>query len=204
LSELQSSRLVRLAFAVRHFRTRPGGFAERFFLIAEPWGSDEECAEGPMKRARTSLTLLPALLVSAAEWAAPAAGQLSGAAPVAASGVSSVAFNVNIASTAPAGVTTTCKARIAPNLPAFENSTRGAVPAEPAPGVATVIGSSANCTGKIPFSWMVADTRNEVAPGQEIDAVSGGGVAAVRTGRGMGMACPATGGAARLRLNATF
>lgn len=142
--------------------------------------------------------------MSAAEWAVPAADQRSGAAPVAASGVFSVTFNVNIASTAPVGATITCKARIAPNLAAFENSTRGAVPVEPAPGVGTVIGSSANCTVEIAFLWMVANTRNGVAPGQEIDAVSGGGVAAVRTGRGMGIAYPATGGAARLRLNATF
>jgi hypothetical protein len=159
-------------------------------------------------RARNPQILL-AMLASAAVWAAPAADQRAGAAPTAMTGVYAVTLNVNPGSTAPSGGMITCKAKIAPNLPGFENMNQGAVPVESAPGVAMVggsgrPGSSVLCSVKIPFAWMVNDRGNGVMLSYEIDAMSGSGVAAVRTQQGIGMAYPEMGGTANVRLNVTF
>lgn len=157
-----------------------------------------------MKRTRVPQILLLALLASAAAWAAPAADQCNGAVPVAVSGVYSVTFNVQVSSATVPGGTISCRAKIAPNLPGFENRSRGVVPVESSRGVVALIGSFANCTVEIPFSWTVADTQNGVALSYEIDAVSGAGMAAVRTQQGIGVAYPEMGGAASLRLNVAF
>jgi hypothetical protein len=157
-----------------------------------------------MKRARISQILLPVLLVSAAMWAAPAVDQDRGAAPLAVSGVYLVTFNVQVGSVPAAGGTIFCRAKIAPNLPGFDNRGQRLVPVESARGVVTYMGSSANCAVEIPFSWTVTDTETGVVMSYEIDALSGPGVAAVRTRQGIGLAYPRMGGAANVRLNVAF
>jgi hypothetical protein len=157
-----------------------------------------------MRRARIPQILLLALLASDALWAAPAADQRGGAALVAVGGVYLVTFNVQLGSVPAAGGTILCRAKIAPNLLGFDNPAQGMAPAESAQGVVTFIGASANCTVEIPFSWMVVDTRDGVAMSYEIDALSGSGVAAVRTQQGIGLAYPRMGGAASVRLNVVF
>jgi hypothetical protein len=157
-----------------------------------------------MKRTRMPHILLPVLLASAAVWAAPAADQRSGAAPVVVSGVYLVTFNVQVGSVPAAGGTIFCRAKIAPNLPGFDNRSQGLVPVESARGMVTFIGSSANCTVEIPFSWTVVDTETGVVMSYEIDALSGPGVAAVHTQQGVGLAYPRMGGAASVRLNVAF
>ena len=162
-----------------------------------------------MKRARIPQNLLLALLASAAVWAAPAADQRTGAAPTVATGAYAVTFDVNPGSTAAAGGTITCKAKIAPNLPGFENMNQGAVPVESAFGVATVgssgrAGSSVLCSVEIPFTWMVNSRGSGVLLSYEIDAVRGSAVAAARTQEGIGVAYPEMGGTARVRLNVAF
>lgn len=157
-----------------------------------------------MKRARIPQILLPVLLASAAVWAAPAADQRNGAAPVTVSGVYLVTFNVQVGSAPAAGGTIFCRAKITPRLPGFDNRSQGMVPVESARGVVTYIGSSANCTVEIPFSWMVAGTQHGVAMSYEIDALNGPGVAAVRTRQGIGLAYPRMGQAANVRLNVAF
>jgi hypothetical protein len=162
-----------------------------------------------MKRARIPQILLLALLASAAVWAAPGANQRAGAAPAAVSGVYAVTFIVNPGSAMAAGGAILCKARITPNLPAFENMNRGVAPVESAPGVVAVVGSwragsAVLCTVEIPFAWPVSDRAGGVALSYEIDAVSGSGVAAVRTGQGIAVAYPQMGGTASVRLNVAF
>jgi hypothetical protein len=162
-----------------------------------------------MKRARIPQILLLALLASAAVWAAPAANQRAGAAPATVSGVYAVTFSIDPGSAIAAGGAILCKARITPNLPAFENMNRGVAPVESAPAVVTVGGSApvaspVLCSVEIPFAWPVSDRAGGVALSYEIDAVRGSGVAAVRTGQGIAVAYPETGGTASVRLNVTF
>ena len=162
-----------------------------------------------MKRARIPQILLLALVASAAVWAAPAADQRAGAAQAAVSGVYTVTFDVSLGSIAAAGGTVACRARIAPNLPAFENLNRGAVPVESAPRVVAAAGSRPAgspilCSVEIPFAWTVSDPSSGVALSYEIVAVSGSGVAAARTGQGIAVAYPEPGGTASLRLDVTF
>jgi hypothetical protein len=162
-----------------------------------------------MKRARIAQIPLLALLASAAVWAAPAADQRSGAAPAAVSGVYAVTFNVNLGSVAAAAGTVSCRARIAPNPRAFENTNRGVVPVESAPRVVAAagsgrVGSPILCSVEIPFAWTVSDQSSGVALSYEIEAVSGSGVAAARTGQGIAVAYPEPGGTASVRLNVTF
>jgi hypothetical protein len=162
-----------------------------------------------MKRARIAQILPLALWASAAVWAAPAADQRAGAAPAAVSGVYAVTFSVNPGSAVAAGGAITCKAKIAPNLPAIENMNRGVVPVESSPGMVTVagsgrVGSPVLCSVEIPFAWPVSDRAGGVVLSYEIDAVSGSGVAAVRTGQGIVVAYPEMGVTASVRLNVTF
>jgi hypothetical protein len=157
-----------------------------------------------MMRVRIFQILLLALLPSAAVCAAGAADQRSGAVQVTVSGVYSLTFNVQVRSAAVTGGTIYCKAKIAPNLPGFENRSPRVVPVESARGVAAIVGSSGNCSVEIPFSWMVADTQNGVALSYEIDAVNGSGVAAGRTQQGIDVAYPEMGKAANMRLRVAF
>jgi hypothetical protein len=162
-----------------------------------------------MKRARIPQILLLALLASAAVWAAPAGNQRAGAASAAVSGVYAVIFNVNPGPAVAAGGAIACKAKIAPNLAAFENPNPGVAPVESAAGVVKLVGSVAVgspilCLVEIPFAWAVSDRSSGVALSYEIDAVSGSGVAAVRRGRGIGVPYPQPGGSAGVRLNVTF
>jgi hypothetical protein len=157
-----------------------------------------------MRRARIPQILLLALLASVTVWAAPAANQRAGAAPVAVSGVYVVTFNVQVGSAQAIGKTIFCKAKIAPNLPDFENRSYGIVPVQSARGVVALIGSSANCAVEIPFSWTVADSRHGVAMSYEIDAVSEAGGSAVRAQQGIGVPYPGLGGTATVLLNVAF
>jgi hypothetical protein len=70
---------------------------------------------------------------------------------VAVSGVYLVTFNVRLGSVPAAGGTVFCRAKIAPNLPGFDNRTQEIAPLESARGLAAFMGSSANCTVEIPL-----------------------------------------------------
>ena len=163
-----------------------------------------------MKRARMPQTLLLALLASAVVWAAPAANQRAGAAPAAATGVYAVTFNVIPGSAAAAGGVIACKAKIAPNLPAFRDMNRPVAPVESAPGVVAVAGparagSPVLCSVEIPFAWAVSDRSAGIWLSYEVDAVSGTGVTqAARSRQWIGIPYPVTGGTASVRLNVAF
>jgi len=144
------------------------------------------------------------LMMSAAVWAAQAADQHSGAAPGTVSGAYAVTFNVKAPSTVPAGATVTCKARIAPKLSALENLAPGAVPVESAQSVATLVGSSANCTVVLPFSFAAVYRLDGADLSYEVDALSGSSLAAVRKQDGIPMPYPQAGATASVRMDVNF
>jgi hypothetical protein len=146
-----------------------------------------------MNRVRTLLLLLVVSLASDAAWAAPPAdpGRAEGLAAV--SGTYVPTLNVSLDSAPPVGAAILCKARIAPNLPSFQNLNNRMVPAETATGLATVSGNSANCSVQIPFSWAVSDPRGGIALIFEVAEVSASGSFAVARSaqQGIGVAYPA-------------
>jgi hypothetical protein len=161
-----------------------------------------------MYRARIAVLLLIASLASTAAWSRPVA-EHRGASPTAVSGVYSITFNLNIASTLPANSTITCKAQIAPAGSSFEGFTSQAgAPYESATGVATVTGSTASCAIEIPFSWSVQSVRGGVALSYELDAINAAGSlpAVVRTSilENVQEPYPASGGTSSLTFNVTF
>jgi hypothetical protein len=165
-----------------------------------------------MARLRIPLLLCLALLASGAALGA-GVPELRGPS-MTVSGVYSVTFHLNIASTLPAGTTITCRARIAPNPEGLD--LRNPQPtAAPATGLATVTGSTATCAAEIPFSWTVTGGQGGLATGQDgfvlsyqIDAVSNSGSAPllVRSSaqQSIRAAFPAVGGSARLSINLAF
>ncbi len=161
-----------------------------------------------MKRVDTLMLPLAALLLFMASRPASAADQREGAASAAVSGFYSLTFNVNLGSPVPAGVTVTCKAKIAPSAGFFENFGRGAVPVQTATGMAAVTGNQASCTVEIPFSWTVNDPRNGVALNYEIEAVTGSGSlpTMVRTSaqQTVGLPYPPAGGTGSLSFHIVF
>jgi len=154
-----------------------------------------------MKRTRYSRILLIVLLVSVAVWAAAAADQHNGSAPVTAGGAYAVTFHVNAPSTVPDGATVACKARIAPKLSAIEKLTGKAVAAESSPAFATVVGSSANCTVYLPLASASTRPREDAVLSYEIDAYTSAGPAFVRTQQGIAVGRPQTGAIANLLLD---
>ena len=161
-----------------------------------------------MKPARIPLLLCLALLAPAAALAVGAPEHRGSTTTV--SGVYLVTFNVNIASTLPAGATIVCKAQIVPSQGGggFLNHQLAAVPVETAAGLATVTGSTATCAVEIPFSWTVNGAQSGVSLSYEIDAVSSSGSAPllVRSSaqQGIGEPFPAAGGSASVSFNVTF
>jgi hypothetical protein len=161
-----------------------------------------------MNRTRIALCLISVSVASIA-WAGPPADPRGGPSPVAVNGVYTVTFHVNLGSTVPTGSAVTCRARIAPNLQAFQNFNRGSAPVESAAAAGTVVasslaGSTANCSVEIPFAWTVAETQNGVALSYEVDAVSGGSPVAARTQPGVAVPYPPQGSEARLSFSVTF
>jgi hypothetical protein len=154
-----------------------------------------------MKRSRILSFLLLVLPISAAAAPALSMEQRNGAALIPASGVYSVAFNVNLASALPNGSSLLCRAKVIPNTP-FNSFSRTVPPASS--GVATINGSTATCWVEIPFAWMLNDGSNGAALSYEIDAVGGSTVLRASTGQGIGVAYPSAGGSARLNVNVTF
>ncbi len=126
------------------------------------------------------------------------------------SGVYSVTFHLNLASTLPAGTTITCRAQIAPQPGGLDlgSPQPGAAPVETAAGLAAVAGSKATCATEIPFSWTVAGAQGGVVLSYEIDAVSSSGSAPLlvrsSTRQNIVAAFPAAGGSASLSFNVTF
>lgn len=154
---------------------------------------------------RNSLLLYAALLA----WtAASAAGLPQPSGPMAVSGVYSVIFHLNLASTLPAGSILTCRARLAPISGALDlrNLQLAATPV--AAGQVSVTGATATCAAEIPFSWTVTSPPGGVELFYEIDAVSIQGAAPtlLRTSaqRQLSAAFPAAGGSAHLSLSLTF
>lgn len=125
-------------------------------------------------------------------------------------GVYSLTFNLNIATTLPAGTTITCRARIVPNQGGVDlrGQQPAASPVRTVAGLAAVAGSTATCATEIPFSWTVTSARNGVVLSYEIDAVSNSGSVPilVRSSgqQNVGIAFPASGGSANLHFNLTF
>ncbi len=161
-----------------------------------------------MNRTRIALFLMSVSVASIA-WAGPPADPRGVASPVAVSGVYTVSFHVTLGTTVPTGSAVTCRARIAPNLQAFQNLNRGTVPVESATGAGKVAGSSlagstANCSVEIPFAWTVSEAQNGVVLSYEVDAVGGAAPVAALTQPGVAVAYPPMGGAARLRFNVAF
>ena len=156
-----------------------------------------------MTRACVSMLLGSALLTPGAALAADPST------PSAVSGSYAVHFNINIASTLPAGAVIVCKARIAPNLQGLLSlALPDAAPVQTAAGVATVSGSTATCAVEIPFSWTVRNSRGGVALSYEIEAVDASGSLPVllraTSSQGVAAAYPSTGSTANLNFNVTF
>ncbi len=123
-----------------------------------------------------NLLLVGAMLLA---WVPARAGGVPQArnAPIAISGVYSVVFHVNLASTLPAGSILTCRARMAP-IPGgvdLRNQMLSATPV--ALGQTRLTGSTAACTAEIPFSWTVTSPPNAVELFYEIEVVNLQGVA---------------------------
>jgi len=152
-----------------------------------------------MNRTRYSRIVL-LMLVSVAVWAAAAADQPNRSAQANANGAYAVTFHINAPSTVPDGATVACKARIAPRRSAFEQLTGTAVAVESLPGVATVAGSSANCTVHLPLAFASALPAKDAVLSYEIDAYTSAGPAFVRTQQGISVARPQTGAIAKLLL----
>jgi hypothetical protein len=158
-----------------------------------------------MHRARTLMLLLFALLAPAAGLPVPTTPRTT-----AAGGTYALSFNLDVASTLPAGATVTCKARIVPNLPGVQNmkGQPAAVPVESATGVAAVSGSTAVCAVEIPFSWTVNNYQGGAMLSYEIKAVTvtGSLPVVVRSSvqQGIPVASPPMGGTANLSFNVTF
>jgi hypothetical protein len=161
-----------------------------------------------MVRLRIPMLLCAALLVSAAVPAVGAPEQRASSTTV--NGVYSITFNLNIASSLPAGTTITCRAQMVPGQGGLNlgNPQLAATPVETAAGVATVAGSTAICAAEIPFSWTVTSAQGGVMLSYEIDAVSSSGSTPllVRSSarQGIGAAFPAAGETASLSFNVTF
>lgn len=161
-----------------------------------------------MKRVRTLALLCAGLPVALAAQAAVVSQTGGGATTV--SGVYTVSFRLNIASTLPAGTTITCRARIVPGQGELNlrNPQYASAREETASGVAAATGPAANCTAEIPFSWTVASTRGGVMLSYEIDAVSSAGYAplVVRSSaqQNIQVAFPAPGGIVSLNFHVTF
>jgi hypothetical protein len=159
-----------------------------------------------MARIRNSLLLCLALLA----WTAASAAGLPQprVGPIAVSGVYSVTYHLNLASTLPAGSTITCRARMAPipGVPDLRNPQLAATPVSA--GQVSVTGSTATCAAEIPFSWTVTTPPGGIALYYEIDAVSLRGAVPVllrtSTQRQVSAAFPAAGGSANLSLTLIF
>ena len=157
-----------------------------------------------MNRAHTPQILPLLLTMSVAVWAAHAVDQHSGAAPQTISGAYAVTFNVKAPSTVRAGSTVTCKARVAPRLSALESLNSQAAPVESPQGVAKLVGTSANCTVVMPFSFAGVYRLDGVDLSYQIEALSGGGLEAVRRQDGVLVPYPQTGGTASVRTDINF
>ncbi len=157
-----------------------------------------------MNRVHTSQTLPLILMVTAAVWAAHATEKNGGAAPAATNGAYAVTFSVKAPTTVASGSTVTCKARIAPRLSALNSLTGQAAPAQSAQGVATLVGTSANCTVVLPFSFAGVGPRDKANLSYEIDAASGSSLEAVRKQDGIVVSYPQAGGIASVRLDVNF
>ena len=165
-----------------------------------------EADKRTMARIRNSLLLCLALLTWTAAGAAGLPQPRVG--PMAVSGVYSVTFHLNLASTLPAGSIITCRARMAP-IPGGLDLLKPQLAATPvSAGQVSVTGSTATCAAEIPFSWTVTSPPGGIALFYEIDAVSyqGGAPILVRTSapRQVSTAFPAAGSSANLSLNLIF
>ena len=150
-----------------------------------------------------SLSLLLSL-VSTVALAATPADPRAPAPPVAVSGSYNVTFNVSVRSMPPAGAAILCKARIVPNLPAFQDFSQKIVPAQSATGLATIANGAANCSVQIPFSWAIGDTSSGVSLSYEIEAIGASGAPPVHARQSIGVPYPARGTATDLAINVRF
>jgi hypothetical protein len=157
---------------------------------------------------RIPLLLCIALLTSASAQAAGVPELRASSFTV--NGVYSLTFNLNLASTLPAGTTITCRAQIVPNQAGveFRPHQLAPIPVSTATGQAAVAGSTAICAAEIPVSWTVMNGQGGAVLSYEIDAVSNTGSIPLlvrSTGpKNIGVAFPALGGSASLRFNLTF
>ena len=157
-----------------------------------------------MSRVRTLPFALLLSLASTAALAATPGDSRGPAAPVAVSGTYKVTFNVSVGAMSPAGAAILCKARVVPNLPAFQDFGQEIAPAQSATGLATIANGAANCSVQIPFSWAIGDTSCGVALSYEIEGVGAPGALPLRARQSIGVPYPARGGAAELAVNVRF
>ncbi len=158
-----------------------------------------------MAQIRNSLVLSMALLA----WTvAGAAGVPQQRGPIAVSGVYSVTFHLNLATTLPAGSILICRVRLAP-IPGgieLQSAPLGATPM--AAGQVSVTGSTTTCATEIPFSWTLTSPPGGVELYYEIDAVSLQGAAPTllrsSAQRQLSTAFPAAGGGANLSMSLIF
>ncbi len=147
-------------------------------------------------------------LLPLAGCAACAAGLPQPGSPIAVSGVYSVTFHLNLATTLPVGSVITCRARMMP-VPGGLDLRNTQLPVTPVvAGQASVTGSSATCATEIPFAWTVTSTPGGVELFYEIDAVSLQGAEPIllrsSSPRQLSAAFPNSGGGASLSLNLIF
>lgn len=156
-----------------------------------------------MNQARSFRILLLVLGVSAAVWAAHAtASRTKGPAlQPTANGSYAVTFHVATPTTVPDGATIACKASIAPKLSMIDHIDPTPNPAESIPGVAKVVGSSANCTVQVPFAFNVSDPGVGAALSYRIEAFTPSGPAFLRTQQDIAIAYPTDGKTAKIGLN---
>jgi hypothetical protein len=161
-----------------------------------------------MKRAQYSQVLV-ILLASVGLWAALGADARSGETHAAATGAYAVTFHVLAPSTVPDGATILCSANVTPHLSILDRLSPDrlnprAARADSAKGTARVVGSEADCTVQVPFSFSVSDPQKDAALSYRIDAFTSAGPAFLRTQQGIGVRVPQPGETANLHLNVSL
>jgi hypothetical protein len=148
-----------------------------------------------MKPAYTLLAL-GFLALAATASAGPLDDPHTSGPPAMASGVYSVSFHLNSATSVPTGATLTCKAKVVPS-----------VPGAPARNVQPVvgIGTPGGCALEVPYAWSANQAQAVASLDYEIDAVSNDGAVVRSTGpRAVRVAAPPAGGTAQVNLSVPF
>jgi hypothetical protein len=123
---------------------------------------------------------------------------------MAVSGSYVVTFNVDLGAGAQPSAPVICKARIAPNSPAFRGIEERTIPVAAWEGAGAAMGRTATCSVQIPFYWAVDNLSGGVALSCQIETVSSGGAREVRARQNTAVPSPGAGGRATLLVNVTL